>query len=110
MTKKTESNIGKEKAGKELLHEYKRQHLNVLHIIAPYNRLKQDPKLTVVPRTFVFGDKAAPGYFMAKLIIRLLTGVEEVINNDRIVKYNQFLRIEEELGPSAQFAGRKAFK
>lgn len=64
------------------LHEYKRQHLNVLHIITLYNRLKHDPKLKVVPRTFVFGGKAAPSYFMAKLIIKLITGVGEVINTD----------------------------
>jgi starch phosphorylase len=64
------------------LHEYKRQHLNVLHIITLYNRLKHDPKLKVVPRSFVFGGKAAPSYFMAKLIIKLITGVGEVINTD----------------------------
>ena len=64
------------------LHEYKRQHLNVLHIITLYNRLKHDSKLKVVPRTFVFGGKAAPSYFMAKLIIKLITGVGEVINTD----------------------------
>jgi starch phosphorylase len=64
------------------LHEYKRQHLNVLHIITLYNRLKQDPKIKVIPRTFIFGGKAAPGYFMAKLIIRLINGVGEVVNND----------------------------
>jgi starch phosphorylase len=64
------------------LHEYKRQHLNVLHIITLYNRLKHDPKLKVAPRTFIFGGKAAPSYFMAKLIIKLINGVGEVINTD----------------------------
>ena len=64
------------------LHEYKRQHLNVLHIITFYNRLKRDKKMSVIPRTFIFGGKAAPGYFMAKLIIRLINGVGEVVNQD----------------------------
>jgi starch phosphorylase len=64
------------------LHEYKRQHLNVLHIITLYNRLKRDSKMRGIPRTFMFGGKAAPGYFMAKLIIKLINGVGEVVNND----------------------------
>ena len=64
------------------IHEYKRQHLNVLHIVALYHRLKNDPDLDLVPRTFIFGGKAAPGYHMAKLMIRLITAVGEVINKD----------------------------
>ena len=64
------------------IHEYKRQHLNVLHIITLYNRLKHNPNLEIPPRTFIFGGKAAPGYFMAKRIIKLITSVSEVINND----------------------------
>lgn len=64
------------------IHEYKRQHLNVLHIITLYNRLKENPSQTMVPRTFVFGGKAAPGYFMAKLMIKLITSVGEVVNHD----------------------------
>jgi glycogen phosphorylase len=64
------------------IHEYKRQHLNVLYILTQYYRLKKDPTLEISPRTFLFGGKAAPGYFMAKLIIKLITSVAEVINND----------------------------
>ena len=64
------------------LHEYKRQHLNVLHIITAYLRLKHDPHAAVVPRTFVFGGKAAPAYAMAKLMIKLIHCVGEVVNHD----------------------------
>jgi starch phosphorylase len=64
------------------LHEYKRQHLNVLHIITLYNRIKHDRDIEIVPRTFIFGGKAAPGYFMAKLIIKLINSVGEVLNKD----------------------------
>jgi starch phosphorylase len=67
------------------IHEYKRQHLNVLHIIALYHRLKSDPHFDPPPRTFIFGGKAAPGYRMAKLMIRLITAVGEVINRDPAV-------------------------
>ncbi len=64
------------------IHEYKRQHLNVLHIITLYNRLKRHPEQDIMPRTLIFGGKAAPGYFMAKLIIKLINSVAEVVNND----------------------------
>ncbi|HEY6576257.1 MAG TPA: glycogen/starch/alpha-glucan phosphorylase, partial [Mycobacterium sp.] len=64
------------------IHEYKRQHLSVLNIIAQYHRLKQNPGLEIPPRAFVFGGKAAPGYFMAKRIIKLINAVGETLNSD----------------------------
>jgi starch phosphorylase len=64
------------------IHEYKRQHLSVLHIISLYLRLKNNPNLEIPPRTFIFGGKAAPGYVMAKLIIKLINAVAEVVNRD----------------------------
>ncbi|KAI6189896.1 Alpha-1,4 glucan phosphorylase [Aphelenchoides bicaudatus] len=67
------------------LHEYKRQLLNCLHVITLYNRIKADPDAKFVPRTVMFGGKAAPGYHIAKQIIRLINGVGEVVNNDPIV-------------------------
>ncbi|MEL6777323.1 MAG: glycogen/starch/alpha-glucan phosphorylase [Cyanobacteria bacterium J06597_16] len=64
------------------IHEYKRQQLNALHIISLYNKLKQNPGMSITPRTFIFAGKAAPGYFMAKLIIKLITSVGNIVNRD----------------------------
>jgi glycogen phosphorylase len=64
------------------IHEYKRQHLSILHVIGLYLRLKHERALEMAPRTFIFGGKAAPGYRMAKLIIKLINAVGEVINRD----------------------------
>jgi starch phosphorylase len=64
------------------IHEYKRQHLNILHVLTLYNRLKRNPGTDITPRTFLFGGKAAPSYFMAKLIIKLIHAVGEVVNHD----------------------------
>jgi starch phosphorylase len=64
------------------IHEYKRQHLTILHVIGLYHRIKTDPKFTMEPRVFIFGGKAAPGYYLAKLIIRLITAAAEIINRD----------------------------
>jgi starch phosphorylase len=64
------------------IHEYKRQHLNVLHAIALWQRLRREPKAAAPPRTILFGGKAAPGYRMAKLMIKLVHSVAEVVNAD----------------------------
>jgi starch phosphorylase len=68
------------------IHEYKRQHLAALHIIALYLRIKNDPNADIVPRTFIFGGKAAPGYHMAKLMIKLITAIGDVVNVDPHVR------------------------
>ncbi len=66
-------------------HEYKRQLLNILHVISVYNRIKLDPTEMIIPRTVIFGGKAAPSYVMAKLIIKLINSVAEHVNNDEVI-------------------------
>lgn len=73
------------------LHAYKRQLMNVFHIIYLYNRIKKDPSFTMHPRTFIFGAKAAPSYVYAKKIIQLILSVADVINNDPQV--NKFIKV-----------------
>ncbi len=104
------------------IHEYKRQHLSVLHIVRRFLDLKARPQSAPVPRTFLFGGKAAPGYFMAKLIIRFINAVGEVVNRDpavsRIyrvaffpdfnVKNGEFIYPAAELSEQISTAGKEA--
>ncbi|MGK5092609.1 glycogen/starch/alpha-glucan phosphorylase [Deltaproteobacteria bacterium TL4] len=68
------------------IHEYKRQLLNIIHAVVLYSRIKKNPEIPFVPRTIIFGGKAAPGYYMAKLIINLINDVARVVNQDPAVK------------------------
>ncbi len=104
------------------LHEYKRQHLNVLHLITLYNRLKKNPRQEITPRTVIFGGKAAPSYVMAKLIIKLIHSVAEIVNNDPTiagrlkvvffpdfnVKNGQFVYPAADLSEQISTAGKEA--
>uniref|UniRef100_A0A4X1V5H0 Alpha-1,4 glucan phosphorylase n=1 Tax=Sus scrofa TaxID=9823 RepID=A0A4X1V5H0_PIG len=67
------------------IHEYKRQLLNCLHVVTLYNRIKKDPGQAFVPRTVMIGGKAAPGYHMAKMIIKLVTSIGDIVNHDPVV-------------------------
>ena len=94
------------------LHEYKRQLLNILHIITLYARIKDDPKTNIVPRTFIMSGKAAPGYFLAKLIIKLFNSVASFVNDDKDVNgrlkvvfiENYSVSIAEKLIPAADLS------
>lgn len=68
------------------LHEYKRQLMNILHVMYLYNQLKDNPNMDMAPRTFIFGAKAAAGYKRAKLTIKLINAVAEIVNNDRAIQ------------------------
>jgi starch phosphorylase len=104
------------------IHEYKRQHLNVLYMITHYLRLKRDPGFDAPPRAFLFAGKSAPGYFMAKRIIKLINSVAEVVNRDpdvntrmRVaflpnfsVKQSQFIYPAADLSEQISLAGKEA--
>ncbi|XQQ05234.1 MAG: glycogen/starch/alpha-glucan family phosphorylase [Leptolyngbya sp. IPPAS B-1204] len=69
-----------------VIHEYKRQHLNLLHILTLYNRIKANPQVEIAPRAFIFAGKAVPDYSTAKLIIRLIHAVADLVNSDAAVR------------------------
>ncbi|CAM2065345.1 Alpha-1,4 glucan phosphorylase [Sulfidibacter corallicola] len=74
------------------LHEYKRQLMNAIHIVMLYNRLRKNPDMDFHPQAFLFGAKAAPGYFMAKLIIKLINNIGDMINRDETVRHKLQVR------------------
>lgn len=94
------------------LHAYKRQLLNVLHIMYLYNRLKEDPNFNMYPRTFIFGAKASPGYYYAKKIIKLINTVADKVNNDQSIQNkikvvfleNYRVSLAEEIFPAADIS------
>ncbi len=94
------------------IHEYKRQHLNALHIVTLYNRIKNNPGADITPRTFIFGGKAAPGYHAAKLMIKLITSIGDIVNHDpqvngllRVVFYPNFnLKHAQPIYPAADLS------
>lgn len=73
------------------IHEYKRQHLNALHIVSMYQQLKNNPGMTIPPRVYIFGGKAAPGYFFAKRMIKLITAIGDTVNSDPVV--NRYMKV-----------------
>jgi starch phosphorylase len=73
------------------LHEYKRQHLNALNILNKYLEIKDNPNGNYIPRTYIFAAKAAPGYFLAKKIISLISALSDLINNDKDA--NKYLKV-----------------
>lgn len=94
------------------IHEYKRQHLSLLHVISLYLKIKHNPHLEITPRTFIFAGKAAPGYRMAKLIIKLVNSVAEIVNRDpatnRLLKVvfvpNMNVKMAQHLYPAADLS------
>ncbi|MEG1783142.1 MAG: glycogen/starch/alpha-glucan phosphorylase, partial [Oscillospiraceae bacterium] len=94
------------------LHEYKRQHLNALNILAEYLFIKSNPEAPFIPKTYIFGAKAAPGYYIAKQIIRLIFSIKKLIENDPVTKdklhilylENYSVSVSEKLMPASEIS------